>query len=267
MPTGVRRPILALVSYFEQFYRLSSGLEHIILSHMAKHLFFLNNILIDQQHGFREKFSCETQLISAIHDWAKGINFRSQTDVILLDFSKAFDSVPHERLVVKPDFHGFRDKMLNWIRAFLTNRKRKVSVNGVLPLSRPVVSGVTQGSVLGLVLFLLFINDLSNSIHSNLRLFADDCVLYKEVATQQDCQILQQDLHLLPHWPKTWQLSFNVSKCCHLGITRKKTPLNLIIPWMASLSRELLLQCISGYHGSLVCVFPFRGSLPFNISR
>lgn len=97
---------------------------------MAKHL-SLNNILIDQQHGFRENFSCETQLISAIHDWAKGINFCSQTDVIL-DFSKAFDSVPHERLLVKLDFYGIRGKMLNWIRAFLTNRKQKVSVNGVL---------------------------------------------------------------------------------------------------------------------------------------
>ena len=255
MPTGVRRPILALVSYFEQFYRLSSGLEHINLSHMAKHL-FLNNILFDQQHGFREKFSCETQLISAIHDWVKGINFRSQTDVIVLDFSKPFDSVSHERLVVKLDFHGIRGKMLNWIRTFLTNRKQKVSLNGVLSLSRPVVSGVTQGSVLGLVLLLLFINDISNSIHSNLRLFAGDYVLYKEVATQQDCQILQQDLHL----------SFIVSKCCHLGSTRKKTPLNLIIPWLASLSQELLLQRFSGYHGSLVCAFPFRGSLPFIIS-
>ena len=112
MPTGVRRPILALVSYFEQFYHLSSELEHINLSHMENHL-FLNNILFDQQHGFREKFSCETQLISAIHDWVKGINFRSQTDVIVLDFSNPFDSVPHERLVVKLDFHGIRGKMLN----------------------------------------------------------------------------------------------------------------------------------------------------------
>ena len=70
-------------------------MEHIVLSHMAKHLSG-NNILINEQHGFRQRFSCETQLISALHDWAKSINSRSQTDVILLDFSKAFDSVPHQ---------------------------------------------------------------------------------------------------------------------------------------------------------------------------
>lgn len=99
--------------------------------------------------------------------------------------------------------------------------------------------------MLGPVLFLLFINDISNSIRSNLRLFADDCVLYKEIATQQDCQTLQQDLHLLSHWSKTWQLSFNVSKCYHLGITRKKIPIefNYYLE-LASVSQELLLQPI-----------------------
>ena len=116
-------------------------MEHIILSHMSKHLSW-NNILIDQQHGFREKFSCETQLISAVHDWAKGINLCQQTDAILLDFSKAFDSVPHERLLTKLDYYGIRGKMLSWIKAFLSNRTQNVSVNGVLSSSRPVVSGV-----------------------------------------------------------------------------------------------------------------------------
>ena len=181
-------------------------MEHIILSHMSKHL-SLNNILIDQQHGFREKFSCETQLISAVHDWAKGINLCQQTDVILLDFSKASDSVPHERLLTKLDYYGIRGKMLSWIKAFLSNRTQNVSVNGVLSSSRPVVSGVPQGSVLGPVLFILFINDISCSVQSNLRLFADDCVLYREVATDQDCLILQQDLHRLFLWSKTWQLT------------------------------------------------------------
>ena len=91
-------------------------MEHIILSHMSEHL-SLNNILTDQQHGFREKFSCETQLISAGHDWAKGINPCRQTGEILLDFSKAFDCVPHQRLLAKVDFYGIRGKMLGWIKA------------------------------------------------------------------------------------------------------------------------------------------------------
>ena len=80
-------------------------MEHIVLSHMAKHL-SVNNILIDEQHGFRKRLSCETQLISTIHDWAKAINLRKQTDVVLLDFKKAFDSVPHERLLTKLDYYG-----------------------------------------------------------------------------------------------------------------------------------------------------------------
>ena len=103
-------------------------MEHIILSHIAKHLAG-NNILIDQQHGFRQRFSCETQLISAINDWAKCINSRSQTDVILLDFSKAFDSIPHQRLLLKLDYYGICGNTAAWIKVFLGNRSQVVSVN------------------------------------------------------------------------------------------------------------------------------------------
>ncbi|PFX13965.1 putative RNA-directed DNA polymerase from transposon X-element [Stylophora pistillata] len=148
-------------------------------SHMAKHL-SPHNIVINHQHGFRENFSCETQLISAIHDWAKGINLRSQTDVLLLDFSTAFDTVPHERLLIKLDYYGIRGNMFNRVRALLSNRKQSISVNGTHSSSRPVVSGVPQGFVLGPALLLLFINDISNSIQSKLRLFAEDCVLHRE---------------------------------------------------------------------------------------
>ena len=152
-------------------------MEHIILSHIAKHL-AANNILIDQQHGFRQHFSCETQLISAVNDWAKCINSRSQTDVILLDFSKAFDSVPHQRLLLKLDYYGICGKTAAWIKAFLSNRSQVVSVNGSHSSSRPVPSGVPQGSVLGPVLFLLYINDITEHIQSTMRLFADDSIIY-----------------------------------------------------------------------------------------
>ena len=90
-----------------------------------------------------------------------------------------------------------------WTEAFLSDRPQNVSVNGILSLSRPVVSGVPQGSVLGPVLFLLFINDISSSVQSNLHLFADGCVLYREVAALQDCQAFQQDLDSLFLWSET----------------------------------------------------------------
>ena len=133
--------------------------------------------------------------------------------------------MPHERLLVKLDFYGITGQMLKWIEA-LSDCRQNVSVKGILSLYRPVVSGVPQGSVLGPVLFLLFINDISSSVQSNLCLFADDCVLYRKVATLWDCQALQQDLDHLFLWLETWQLSFNVTKCYHLWITSKRTLLD-----------------------------------------
>ena len=103
-------------------------MEHIILSHVSKHLAY-HNILINEQHGFRKLFSCETQLITAINDWAKSINQKKQTDAILLDFNKAFDSVPHLRLMSKLDHYGIRGLSANWIKAFLSNRSQVVSIN------------------------------------------------------------------------------------------------------------------------------------------
>jgi len=109
-------------------------MEHIILSHIAKHL-AANNILIDQEHGFRQRLSCEIQLTSAINDWAKDINSRLQTDVILLDFSKAFDSILHQRLLLKLDYYGICGKTAAWIKVFLGNRSQVVSVNGTHSIS------------------------------------------------------------------------------------------------------------------------------------
>lgn len=157
------------------------------------------------ERNFLARHSLSLQYTTGRKSCTAIFSLRRQTGVILLDFSKEFDSVPYERLLGKLDFYGIRGKMLSWIKAFLSNRTQNVSVNGVLSSSRPVVSGVPQGSVLGPVLFILFINNISCSVQSTLRLFADDYVLYREVVTHQDCLVLQQDLHRLFLRSKTWK--------------------------------------------------------------
>ena len=198
-------------------------MEHIVLSHISKHL-SANNVIIDHQHGFREKRSCETQLLEAVHDWSECLNRSSQSDVLLLDFSKAFDKVPHQRLALKLHHYGIRGNTLRWIQAFLDNREQCVSVNGTHSQWSPVKSGVPQGSVLGPTLFLVYINDIVDDVKSNIRLFADDSILYREIRGDEDHAILQQDLNTVFKWADTWQMSFNASKCQLLTITRKTKP-------------------------------------------
>jgi len=165
---------------------------------------------------------------TANHDNHKSINQRTQTHVILLDFSKAFDSVPHHRLLSKLEFYGIRGRPAAWIKAFLNNRTQVVSVNGSHSNPQPVTSGVPQGSVLVPVLFLLYINDITHNINSQIRLFADDNVIYREINDQEDHLILQRDLDNLSVWADLWQLNFNITKCYHLGITNKTVPLIII---------------------------------------
>ena len=186
--------------------------EHIILSNIMRHL-DKHKLLTDCQHGFRRRRSCETQLLTLADELIKGLDRGRQLDLAILDFSKAFDRVPHERLLKKLDHYGIRGKTLEWIRAFLTNRTQKVTVEGVVSESIHVKSGVPQGSVLGPILFLVFINDLPASVQSSSRLFADDCVVYREIRSDKDCQILQDDLQKLWEWEKLWGMSFHPEKC------------------------------------------------------
>ena len=173
--------------------------EHIIVSNIMRHL-DKHKLLTDCQHGFRRRRSCETQLLTLADELIKGLDKGRQLDLAILDFSKAFDRVPHERLLKKLDHYGIRGKTLEWIRAFLTNRTQKVTVEGVVSESIHVKSGVPQGSVLGPILFLVFITDLPASVQSSSRLFADDCVVYREIRSDKDCQILQDDLQKLWEW-------------------------------------------------------------------
>jgi hypothetical protein len=140
-----------------------------------------NNILVDVQHGFRPGHSCETQLTITSQDLAKSLDRGEQMDAVVLDFSKAFDRVPHQRLLRKLHHYGVRDSLLLWINNFLTKRSQRVVVDGESSDWVPVTSGVPQGTVLGPMLFLSFINDLPSGIISKIRLFADDCLIYRPI--------------------------------------------------------------------------------------
>jgi hypothetical protein len=116
-----------------------------------------HSILSDKQHGFRKKRSCESQLILTIQDLAAGLNSKSQIDAILLDFSKAFDKAPHERLAAKLHHYGVRGNTLSWINSFLSNRDQQVILDGAKSNSAPISSGVHQGTILDPMLFLVYI--------------------------------------------------------------------------------------------------------------
>ena len=129
------------------------------------------------QHSFREKRSCETQLIMLIDELAKNMQIGKQTDLILLDFSKAFDKVAHEKLLLKLHHYGIRGDTLKWIKDFLDNRKQAVVINGINSEKIQISSGVPQGSVLGPILLLAYINDLPEQVKSRVRLRRRHCLI------------------------------------------------------------------------------------------
>jgi hypothetical protein len=148
-----------------------------------------------------------------MHDFLSSHDAGRQTDIAILDFSKAFDTVPHKRLLHKLDHYGIKGPIHNWITNFLTRRKMRVVLEGEQSEEVSVDSGVPQGTVLGPLLFLCHINDLPESVKSTVRLFADDCLLYREIRTFRDHLILQSDLDQLQEWARKWGMKFNAQKC------------------------------------------------------
>ena len=141
-------------------------------------------------------------------------------DVIYLDFAKAFDKVPHHRLLRKLEDYGVAGRLLAWVKGWLLNRWQRVGVGGGRWSGwRRVLSGIPQGSVLGPVLFLVFIDDLEVGLMSEVLKFADDTKIFGRVDTEGDREVLQRDLDRLVQWSETWQMKFNVDKCkvMHLG--------------------------------------------------
>ena len=197
--------------------------EHIVCKHMLNHLD--NNKIVSQlQHGFCNGISCESQLILTMHDIMQNFDFKQQTHLVILHFSKTFHIVPYKKLLFKLSKYGITGNINKWIQSFLVHRKQQVIVEGESSKPCSVDSGVPQGSVLGPLLFLCHINDLSQRVTSKDRLFADDCLLYRPIHSPCDQLLLQQDLAAIETWTEDLVMRFNVSKCYLMSIHRSKHP-------------------------------------------
>ena len=150
------------------------------------------------------------------------LNNKGLIHAIFLDFKKTFDKVPHKKLCDKLATYSIYSKTLEWIIDFLSNRTQKVLVGGKISDPVNVMSGVPQGTVLGPLLFICYINDLPNTIKSKIRIYADDTLVYSCINTIDDCTLLQRDLAELEKWAKEWQMEFNPLKCELLTITNQQ---------------------------------------------
>ena len=198
-------------------------MEHIAVCNFMRHL-EANHILNPNQHGFRKGLSCETQLVEFSHALLTNMHIGHQTDIIILDFAKAFDKVNHNKLIYKLKAHRVDVLTVEWIEAFLSSRSQVVVLDGTSSDSVPVTSGVPQGSVLGPALFLLYTNDLPDTIDSQVRLFADDTVLYRTIKSDTDHHRLQTDLDNLTEWAMAWDMQFHPAKCLVMNISKKRHP-------------------------------------------
>ena len=174
-------------------------MESIIKDHLMSHL-LANNLLSDHQFGFIPGRLYTTQLLYVLDHFTKHLDKGEPIDVIYLDFQKAFDSVPHQRLIQKLTSFGINSKILQWIKDFLWNRTQQVVLNGQKSSTTSVTSGVPQGSVLGPVLFTLFVNDIPSMVSSPTFMFADDTKIFCCVKSGDDHGALQNDLNLLYEW-------------------------------------------------------------------
>ena len=191
---------------------LCKMLESFIREPVMKHLLD-NKLLSSKQYGFINGRSTTTQLLFYLDKCLKTVATGGVVDVIYFDFAEAFDTVPHQRLMKNIYAYGIRGKLYKWIEALLTNRKQTVKVNGVSSREATVTSGIPQGTVLGPLLFVIYINDLLDNVKSNGLLFADDTKIFKAITEKNDALSLQDDINSMDKWTHDWLLSFHPGKC------------------------------------------------------
>ena len=202
---------------------LCKVMESVIKDQMLSYL-LTNSIITKSQHAFISKHSTTTNLLETIKDWSIELNCSNSVDTVYIDFAKAFDSISFNKLLYKLNYYGITGFLLNWIFSFLHNRTQCVAIDNTYSSVCDVLSGVPQGSVLGPMLFLLFINDIEYCNFNNscvFKMFADDLKLYTTISGNLTSDILQKTLDAIYSWSVKWQLSINITKCSVLRLSNK----------------------------------------------
>lgn len=185
-----------------------------------------NHLIDDRQHGFLSGHSTCTNLLESVNDWTVNLKNKSCTRCAFIDFSRAFDSVSHSKLLIKLTAYGIKGKLFEVIKSFLYDRLQCVVVNNAKSCYSQMSSGVPQGSVIGPLLFIIYINDLNDIFpnHVTSSLFADDAKIYSEINTQSDVLDFQLSIDALISWANTWQLGISATKCAIVDFTNCDRP-------------------------------------------
>eukprot|EP00112_Aurelia_sp_Birch-Aquarium-sp1_P026644 Seg96.8 transcript_id=Seg96.8/GoldUCD/mRNA.D3Y31 product="putative RNA-directed DNA polymerase from transposon BS" protein_id=Seg96.8/GoldUCD/D3Y31 len=197
-------------------------MERILRDHIVDHM-LRNGFFSVYQFGFIKGRSAVLQLLCALESWIEAIDEGNSVHVICADLRKAFDKVPHKRLLEKCRSYGFTEQIMSWLDKFLAGRKQRVLLNGVSSQWEDFKFGIPQGSVLGPLLFLIFINDLPEAVQSTIYLFADDSKIWRTIKDKEDSEILQQDLDKMQKWSEKWLMQYHPDKLKGLCLNNKET--------------------------------------------
>ena len=252
MPTNYR-PIISLTSHIIKIF------ERVIRKKMVDYL-EMNELICNRQHGFRAGRSCLTQLLHHFDDVLESVTNNSDFDSIYLDNAKAFDKVDHKLLLKKLQIYGVHSRIIRWIESFLKNHKQAVVVDGHLSVPGSILCGVPQGTVLGPILFLVFINDVDRCIrHSIIRCFADDTRISIAITSEQDVMLLQSDLHNVIVWSSKNNMALHKDKFEYMCHKFNKNHAFLELPFVSelykySVSEETSLEPIHQLRDLVVLV-------------
>ena len=225
------------------------GISKVIERHVHDALYTYltqHSLLFAAQSGFRPRHSCETALLRMIDLWAAAIDRGDINGVILLDFRKAFDLINHECLLKKLDIYQCDDNANTWFRSYLTGRTQQTSFRGHLSETAAITAGVPQGSIIGPLLFIVYMNDLPLHIHNDIDMFADDSTLHTSGANIEEIQLsLQTDLNVITTWCTDNKMVINTSKTKTMLITTKQRRHHLQNDRLNITLNELNLQQVS----------------------